>query len=172
LAFSDRPGDFRVIWPLFLLQTENQNYCKDGSNLLVTKLAHTYLPLIRYEIGDLITPKYRIGTDHFSPILSIENITGRKFDILTLRDGSLVHGATIHDCIRHLSNVKRFQVVEKKGDISIRLLCSSTINSSDKVFIKKNLLHIHPLLGEVSIEEVNEIPLTQSGKHKFVIHEE
>lgn len=170
MAFADKPGNYLVNWPQFLLQRTGSAK-QFGANILVTKLVKSYLPLIRYEIGDQIEPITSDDRLICGPILFLKKILGRKFDVLTLRDGNEIHGSTINDCIRLVSKIERFQVIEQNGSIIIKYISQDELNKNEMEFIKNNLAIINPLLSTTIIERVRDIPLTNAGKHRFIIHE-
>jgi len=128
-------------------------------------------PLIRYRTGDLAVvaaDTCRCGRNY--PL--IERVEGRVQEFLVAKDGSLVPLApalfSIHDA--KWSMVKKVQFVQEEiGKVTIRVVKDRASAESD---VKSYLLGVlsKRLEGrcELSIEFVEDIPLTQSGKHRYL----
>jgi phenylacetate-CoA ligase len=98
----------------------------------------------------------------------IKEIMGRVEDVVIGYDGREM--VRFHAVFNGLSSVAQAQVIQHKiGEIIIKVVpVQSSIHEQEKQLIKDR---IFSQLGEVkiSIEEVNEIPLTSNGKFKAVI---
>lgn len=77
--------------------------------IVVTDYANKYMPLIRYEIGDVAQwdPK-RIG-----PFATFSEVKGRINDVFVLPGGKVVFSHNWHIYLRDLKSVSKFKVVQK-----------------------------------------------------------
>jgi phenylacetate-coenzyme A ligase PaaK-like adenylate-forming protein len=96
-----------------------------GEKVLVTNLFNRTLPLIRYELSDLVTvadgpcPCGR-------PYLRLASIRGRREDILSLsaRNGGRIsmHAVQLEDPLLRIPDVRQFQVSPRKEGLLVRLV--------------------------------------------------
>lgn len=136
-------------------------------NVYCTGFLNYDQPLIRYAIGDSMVLSDETCTCKRSmPV--IKEIMGRVEDVVIGYDGREM--VRFHAVFNGLSSVAQAQVIQHAiGEIIIKVVpVQSSIHEQEKQLIKDRIIS---QLGEVkiSIEEVNEIPLTSNGKFKAVI---
>ena len=137
--------------------------------IVVTDFTNYAMPMIRYELGDLASIG-EVASD--GTILSIENLCGRKTDLIYRTNGSPIDFFnSIPSEIYNNPNLRQWQFIQKsKKEYLLRLSFEKEqddITQSAQILLKK-------LLGSdaiIVIECVNEIPVLSSGKRKVVINE-
>lgn len=142
---------------------------KDGS-MIVTSFTTTGTPLIRYNIGDVISFKEGLcqcGSSH--PL--VENIEGRKVDFLFSKENGKISLSQLADTIKGIPNsIKKMQFIQNNED-SIDIL----LVVDQKLFIET---HTNVILKEmqyrfgtgtsINIKKVLEIPREKSGKFSLI----
>lgn len=140
-----------------------------GKEIVVTQLNNLYCPLIKYRTGDLAENI----NDDCSAIKTkyIEGIKGRSHDVIKTKDGKYVHGQAFTHVLVFIENIYRYQLVQLKLDEFKILLVVS--DSFIRDFAESEIVRgVRKLVGDdavINFEYVNEIPLTPSGKHRWII---
>lgn len=140
-------------------------------HLLVTRLHPGATPLIRYRVGDVAIS----GGDAICPCGRhfdiMQNIQGRDTDVIITPRGNrlIVHFFT--GLLEHFPEIDTFQVVQEQPEsITLRIVVMSNFTTETARRVTK-ALHDHGADGlDVHIELVPEIPMTSSGKRRFVIN--
>lgn len=154
---------------------DNNKPIKDGiARLISTDLWNLAHPFIRYETGDIVEVSNEIcSCGRVLP--RINRILGRDNDVLTLDNGRkfIVHNFTGFFSVDHKEinrSVDLFQIVQKKnGNFIFRLKINNNFNNEARLFIQNYWEKEFKV--PIEIEIVEEIPLTKSGKRKFIIKE-
>ena len=155
-----------------ILNKNNNEAVNGESGRVITTGLHNYaVPFIRYDTQDYVTKsidKCSCGKQ----LLSIDKIEGRDSDILVTPNGKclIVHNFTGY--FEWVDSVNQFQVIQNKIDeIDILLKVNEKYNKQ----IESEILNYwQSYIGDdvkVKIEVVNEIPLTNSGKRRFLIRD-
>lgn len=151
---------------------ENGNPCKPGElgEIVVTDLDNYVFPFVRYKIGDIgkFTDKI-CSCGRGLPL--IEKIEGRIFDVIIGTNGNYVTGNFWTILLRtFIKGIKQFQVIQESRDILVlKLIADKNFNDVEE---GKLVQKIHEKCGEnmdIKVEIVDKIPLTGSGKHRFII---
>lgn len=142
--------------------------------LISTDLWNLAHPFIRYDTQDFVeidqTP-CNCGRQQ----KKINRILGRDNEILVMQSGKkfIVHHFTtfFSSTSSHINkSIEQFQVVyTKESSVLFRLITNNNFNNSIKEYIQN--FWIKELDTKVDIELVKEIPLTLSGKRKFILIE-
>jgi len=151
---------------------ENGEPCGPGrtGEIVLTKLDNYAFPLIRYRIGDIGAISGRTcPCGRNLPML--ERVEGRAFDIIVGTNGNHLSGTFWTILLReYVEGVKSFQVVQEElGRLVLRLVVDERFDEAAR---SKLISGVREKCGEdmtVDIEEVDEIPLTGSGKRRFVV---
>lgn len=150
----------------------------DGNEgkIIITTLDNYSMPLIRYEIGDrgIKMPYEKCSCGRtFS---KLESVTGRSEDRVITPDGQYIDSNFfVHfigvEC-NQTGDVKKFQVVQKKiNEIEINIVpMKGFIDDAIKENIKTKLLDRIGNSISLSINTVQNIPKTQTGKYRYVIN--
>lgn len=136
--------------------------------IVVTNLWNYSLPFIRYKTGDLGKPTNRICQCGRSLPL-IDSLEGRTTDILTFSNGVSLGGPALTLIFRDLP-VNKYQIVQTQEDrVMVNLVKGKTFTSKDLKYVK-DVFNAHVGLGvTVDFNFVDEIPLTKSGKLRFIV---
>lgn len=150
---------------------DNGTLAKSGelANIVVTGLHNYSMPFIRYQIQDVGIPSDRICTCGRG-LSTIESVTGRDSDIIKTSNGKyiLVHFFTL--LFEYMESVKQFQVIQELlNEITINIVRNDTFSSKDANHIINTIKQSGGQTLKVNLEFVDEIPLAQSGKRRFVI---
>ena len=138
--------------------------------IVITDLDNYAMPFLRYRIGDLgCLTNNTCSCGRGYPML--KKIQGRVFDLVHTPSGRTISGTFWTLLTRFVSKkIKAFQIVQENIDcitVKIQTFCNRLSNNEENL-LKRKIFEVAPDLV-VSIEYVEEIPLTHSGKRKFVI---
>ena len=148
------------------------NRVPDGKlgRVVLTRLDLNPMPLIRYELGDLAilskNEKCKCGKE----FRLVDSIQGRDTDIITTphRYKLIVHFFT--GIFEHEQAIRQFQVLqEKKDEILIKIIPTENFNKKVLTKIERRILKECNNDLKVKFKIVDNIPLTKSGKRRFVI---
>jgi len=145
-----------------------KNKSNKMQNLIVTDLYNYSFPFIRYDVGDIGTPSIKACTCGRGLPL-IEKIEGRVADIIRFPDGK-IWPPPILTLVFAKFDIVNYQILqETKEFIRIKIVKGNNFSSIDATNLKKIFLsHMGPE-GELEIEYTDSIPITSSGKRRFVI---
>jgi phenylacetate-CoA ligase len=157
-----------------ILNDEGNPVTSGTGRLVSTDLWNFAHPFIRYDTQDFVetdeTP-CKCGRSH----LRINKILGRDNDILVMESGRkfIVHNFTGFfqvDTPQLNRAVDQFQVVKRiDSTILFRLVVNSKFNESVKQYIRK--YWEEEFKTKVTVETVQQIPLSPVGKRRFIINE-
>jgi phenylacetate-CoA ligase len=142
----------------------------ETGELIITDLDNYAMPFIRYRIGDTgVLSDRNCNCGRSLPLL--EEVGGRTFDIIVGANGRHLGGTFWTLLLRTaIEGIQQFQVVqESESKIIIKIVVNESFKSKNIDVLTKK---IHQYCGEnmqIIIEEVDKIPLTKSGKFRFVI---
>jgi len=148
---------------------EDGNICKPGElgEIVVTDLDNHAFPFIRYKTGDIgILSDRECRCGRGLPLM--EKVEGRVWDIIVGTNNNRLVGTFW--LVRGVSGIEKFQVIQENyGEILLKLIVNERFDETEK---QKLIDRVYENCGqemEIKIELVDEIPLTKSGKHRFVI---
>lgn len=154
---------------------EQGNNVKDGIGRLITTDLYNFAhPFIRYDTQDLVEVSSKLCKCG-RKLLRINRILGRDNDIILSSTGQkfIVHNFTgffQQDLPELKRSIDQFQVVKNKNrTVTFNLKINSAFDDNVKDFIK--VYWERQLKFPVIINNVDEIPLTKSGKRRFIINE-
>ncbi|MBU4374101.1 MAG: hypothetical protein KKD69_05745 [Euryarchaeota archaeon] len=169
-------GNQHIIMERVYVEVANEKDMHEGvepGELLITDLDNFGMPMIRYRIGDMgeledpgkACPCGR-GLSMFA------GIQGRVFDIIKTPSGQLLPGTFWTILSRSVPGIIQFQIVQKQLDrIEINLRPAAS-------FSKDNLSTFYKIIERhcgsdmsVSVNIVRDIPISKSGKFRYVISE-
>ena len=150
---------------------ENYNNLNDGQagRVLMTCLDNYTMPLIRFDIGDIIALNpYSDQTP--LPYKTIKSITGRDLDILKTKNGYslIVHFFTA--VIGRITEIEQFRVVQETiEDICIEYIPSMNFKKEILEYIEIQIMNeLPPNEVKLHFRLVNEIPTSGSGKPQII----
>jgi phenylacetate-CoA ligase len=169
---SKREG-LHIMNDLYVVEVihESGRPAEDGEagELVVTDLSNHYMPFIRYRTGDLAVPSGRsCSCGRGMPML--ERIDGRTFDVIKTPSGKSVGGFFWTHLSRSVPGIRSFQVEQNEiGKVIFRIVPDPDWKQEHTKVLKEK---IRENCGEgfaADFQIVDRIPLTPSGKSKFII---
>ena len=166
IACECRHGNLHVLADMVYLESMTI----DGEDrLLVTSLTNRVMPLIRYEIGD--SGRLKPGECGCgSPFPMLEMGLCRSNDIIRLADGRRIYPSYFVHLLDGLSGIRQYQFIQTAAD-RIMLSVVADPMPSPEIWepIRKQLSREFSQALTFEVHQVDAIPRSQSGKHRFVI---
>ena len=148
---------------------KNKKKAKEGqiADLLITDLNARAMPLIRYQIEDL--GSWKSGKCKCMRGLPLMNIVaGRKTDIFTLSDDSLIHGELFTHLLYNFPTVKQFRLIQDKIDhFELEIVPEGEFTKKDEEEIVKIIKQKTKNLVKISVKYKRTIGKLKSGKYCF-----
>lgn len=148
---------------------ENGKHCKPGETgeIVITELNNYAFPFIRYKIGDIgVLSERSCPCGRNLPLL--EKVKGRIWDVIVGANGNRIVGSLW--IIKGIDGIEQYQVVqENRREIIFNMIPGPGFGEIEKSELVRR---IREKCGEemsVNIELVDEIPPTESGKHRYII---
>lgn len=147
----------------------------ETGRVVVTCLENYGMPLIRYDTEDLgIKKEESCSCGRNLPLMN--PIIGRTIDLIRLPNGNAIFGGFFFYALEDLEwiakyGIIQFQVVQKKLDYFILKIESQKRPSQQALESFEGLMKRH--LGDVvfNVEFVDQIPVSASGKRRYIISE-
>jgi len=139
--------------------------------VIVTDLHNFAMPLIRYQNGDLAqTSEETCPCGRPFPLLT--EIVGRAVDAISTPNGQYVHGEFFSHLFYGVDGVRRYQAYQPSlNEVRITIESSGDLSEDTLQTLRRKVMaHLGPGI-EVSMQVVDAIPLTPTGKHRYVISE-
>jgi phenylacetate-coenzyme A ligase PaaK-like adenylate-forming protein len=161
-------GHFDLFWRSYLFEA-NEPGPTGGRVIRITSLFPKKFPLIRYEIGDEVT---LFEGDDPRSISRVRKIVGKSLSFVTMPDGTKVHSVAFEHSVRTVKGVERFQLVSKKGVITLKVVAPGADRKVVTDGIHALMFRIHPSLAKAEIEFTDKLIQTVAGKTPMVVLEE
>lgn len=141
----------------------------ETGELVVTDLMNYYMPFIRYRTGDLaIQTDRRCSCGRGMPLL--EQIEGRSYDAILTPMGARVGGFFWSWLSRYVPGIRRFQVEQQsRGGVAFRIVPGPDWRDEHKEQLREKIKEECGEDFSVEFLIVDDIPLTPSGKSRFII---
>ena len=169
----DRHEGYHINIERFFLEIINDRGkpVKDGESgeIVITDLDNYGFPFIRYKIGDIAAPSSRsCSCGRGLPML--ERVEGRTFDVIKAPNGNRIAGTFWTLALRAYPGIKNFQVEQILiNKIILRIVTDHDYSRQTEEKIIKLVQDRCGREMEINIIYVDRIPLTKSGKRKFVL---
>jgi phenylacetate-CoA ligase len=149
---------------------EDGTSCRPGEpgRIVVTDLVNRAMPLIRYNVGDVVCPTERRCTcGRGLPLM--EGVTGRVADFLVKRDGTRVAGVSlIENTLTQFPGLDQMQIIQNGyEEVVLRIVAGAAFKEEVILGLKRVFSRIFGDAIEVRIELVEEIAPEKSGKYRF-----
>lgn len=172
MAFEAETGEFLVTADLRYLEIiANGQVVPTGQmgEVSITSLYQFSWPFIRYKNGDMaIYAANRSSSGRGFPVL--QEIVGRTNDFLVSAEGKFVHSEFFAYTFRVKPEVVRYQVHQPdQFHLDILLVCNQTVSQAWLEAARAEVQVRFGLATEVSVRVVDDIELTPSGKHRYII---
>jgi phenylacetate-CoA ligase len=141
-----------------------------AGKLLVTDFINRAMPLIRYEVGDVVVPSTRTcPCGRGLPLL--ERVEGREADYVVTPAGNLISGISLTENFANLvPGTAQMQIVQESiTQLRIRLVAGDEFCDASRLKIAEL---VRDTFGESvahDVELVDAIPQEPSGKYRFCI---
>jgi phenylacetate-CoA ligase len=146
---------------------------QDGEEgeFILTNLTNMAFPLIRYKIEDWGKKSIRqCPCRRGLPMLDV--VEARMIDLFKTRDGKTVYGSFAKNLMPTLGGVKQFQVIQKSLDLLVfRIVQEGAIDQEELLEVERICKMVLGNNVEIKFEFVDTLPLTPSGKHRFLVSE-
>lgn len=141
---------------------------QDGQ-IVITHLDNFAMPFIRYQTGDVgrladgVCPCGRGW-----PLMEV--VKGRCNDHLLTPDGRAIHDSAFNYALRDISNLRQYQIVQEDlQTIRLLLVMDGQLPPEARLRIERDFRRRMNAPVTVAVEQVSEIPLSPSGKFRYVI---
>jgi len=151
---------------------ENNNSVKPGERgrLVCTAIGNKAFPLIRYDIGDIVTLSNEYKCVCGRGGLIISSIEGRKEDFIITKDGRKI--GRLDHLFKDTLGISEAQIIQQEiGKILINIVPADNFSEKDLNILKNELYVRFGNSIDYKIEKVSQIPRGPNGKFKFVISE-
>ena len=140
----------------------------ETGEIVVTHLASAEFPFVRYRSGDLgALSEWLCPCGRGLPLL--EAVHGRTTDFVVSEDGTVMHALAVIYAVRDVPGVKNFKVLqEDRSHIRVFLIPENGFSQEAEEKIRTRLAARLGKGVRISIERVDEIPRSRSGKHRYV----
>lgn len=169
LAHTHPEGGYQVLWKNNLIECvdEKGNPAESG-RILVTSLYPRAFPLIRYEVGDIITGTIK----NKESVYKFGNIKGRDNDFLMIDENTPIHSESITHAIKFSEKVTSYQIRYTKDlTYTIYLKSNFELKNGDIQEVKERLAQIDERLSNINIKQANNLKQTIAGKTKWLMEE-
>lgn len=140
---------------------------KEGE-VIGTSFLNKSMPLIRYKTGD-IAEYASINCDCGRRYLLLKKIKGRLQEYIVCKDKNLVSFTALNMHNHIFDNVKQYQLYQDKiGAVTLKILRDEAYNNDDTKLILDELSKKLNSQVDITIEFIDKIELTVSGKIKVV----
>lgn len=143
---------------------------QDDGKLLVTDLSNRAMPLIRYQVGDVVVPSSRAcGCGRGLPL--IERVEGRDADYVLTPAGHLISGISLTENFAVLvPGAAQVQIVQESiTRLRIRLVADDAFDAGSRAKIAELVRDTFGGTVAHDVELVDAIPQEPSGKYRFCI---
>ncbi len=138
-----------------------------GFKVIGTNFTNLATPLLRYDVQDLVTPG-DVTCPCGRPGRIVLSIDGRQEDYVILKNGARL-GRMDH-IFKDLTNIREAQIYQRRpGELVIRVVRGHRYTNADEVLLLRELRKRVGEDTEVSIEYVECLERSRTGKLRFVI---
>ena len=137
----------------------------DDHALLITSLYQRYVPLIRYQVGDAVLQPEALSHGH---VTRFGALAGRINDVILMEDGAAIHSVAVFHCA-HQERVHNIQLVLRDDGVTLALVSNETDRAPMESRIRARLRQVHPALGGVRFEYLEDIATNRAGKRRWFV---
>lgn len=141
----------------------------ESGELVVTHLATTEFPFVRYRTGDIgVLSGEPCGCGRGLPVLA--DIQGRSTDFIVAADGTIMHGLALIYVMRDIDCVDEFRIVQESRELTrVQVVSGSGWTDATAQSVQQQFRQRLGDSVEVAVERVDTIPLEPSGKRRYVV---
>ncbi len=140
-----------------------------AGEIIVTHLATSDFPFIRYQTGDIgVLDDKACTCGRGLPLM--KEIQGRSTDFVVAQDGTVLHGLALIYILRDLPQVEAFKIVQESIDLTtIWIVAKVGLDTALVTSIKQDFRARLGQSVKIDIKQVENIPAENSGKFRYVI---
>lgn len=163
----DSNYQFSPFYGITEILDEDNNHVKPGEvgRIVVTSLHNRVRPFIRYDTGDRA-----VYSGQVNGITEVKEILGRAQEFVWDKDGNkkFITTFVMGEHYKAFENIKAWQIIQcEVGKCNVMVVPDISYHDGNTNEIKEKFLKFGNVIAEVIT--VNEIPLSQAGKHKILI---
>ena len=141
----------------------------ESGEIVVTHLATSDFPFIRYRTGDIgtLSPD-RCSCGRGLPLL--KDIQGRSTDFVIASDGTVMHGLSLVYILRDIPGMKAFKVIQESRELTRVLLVTEPPFA--ETMIGDVVAGFKQRLGsavDIQVQLTDSIPAEKSGKFRYIV---
>lgn len=169
LAHTHPKGGYKVIWKNNLVEcVDDEGNPSAEGRILVTTLYPRAFPLVRYELGDLISGVLK----NENSVYAFKQVKGRDNDFLMIDDNTPIHSEGITHAIKFSSEIAAYQIRYTPEKVyTIYVKSNRKLTDYDFKEIRSRLKKVDERLANLSIKQVDSLKQTVAGKTKWLIEE-
>lgn len=138
----------------------------ESGHLVCTGLLNHAMPLIRYQIGDIVKTS-REQVEGYPHVLFLDSIEGRNDDVVITSSGSRV--GRLGPIFKGVKGVSETQIIQKTLTLlQVNLIVSSEYTEATEIQIRDALKDHVGAAMQIRFEYVDHLPREKNGKFKFV----
>lgn len=151
------------------LEIDSPNPYTQPGEILITQLNNYVMPFIRYRIGDIgLLSREVCPCGNQLPIL--KDLLGRSTATFRTRTGMLIHGGYFTQKFYDVEGVTQFQIVQETlKHCVLKLVVNKRWTEATRRYLVQNIQRVIGGDVVVTVEFVDKIPLSTSGKREFTI---
>lgn len=141
----------------------------ESGEIVVTHLATSEFPFIRYRTGDIgVLADTPCTCGRGLPIL--REIQGRSTDFLIAQNGTVMHGLALIYILRDLPQVRAFKIIQESLELTrVLVVLEEKLNNDLNAKITQGFQARLGTDVHIQVEQVSEIPAEKSGKFRYVV---
>ncbi len=141
----------------------------EAGEIVVTHLASSEFPFIRYRTGDIGTlSESPCACGRGLPVLA--EIQGRSTDFVVAADGTVMHGLSLIYVLRDIPAIGAFKIVQESLSLTrVEVVPGEGFGDADIDTIRRGLGQRLGAEVEVRVETVEALTPERSGKHRYVV---
>ncbi|MDO8958733.1 MAG: hypothetical protein Q7U85_03250 [Rhodocyclaceae bacterium] len=143
----------------------------DDERLIVTSLTNRLMPFIRYDLGDS-GQLLDAACDCGSPFPLMAMGLCRHNDIIRTASGKNIHPSYFNRLLAHLPQIRQYQCIQSAPDqLTLNLVVAEKLPAEIAANLRARIASDLDPRMNFTLNYVDEIPRTASGKHRFVINQ-
>jgi len=169
LAHTHPSGGYKAFWKNNIIEcVDDDGNPAESGRILVTTLYPRAFPLIRYDVGDIIT-----GTKKSSEsVYAFKEVQGRDNDFLMIDENTPIHSESITHAVKFSEKIGAYQIrYTKDHQFTVYVTSNEKIDTKEKAEIKKRLGQIDKRLLNFKIKQVDTLRQTIAGKTNWLMKE-
>lgn len=169
IAHTHPDGGYKVIWKNNLIECiDDEGNPSQKGKIVITSLYPRAFPLVRYELGDIIT---ECKKDDFS-VYSFNEVKGRNNDFLMLDENTPIHSEGITHAIKFSDKVIAYQIRYTADNVyTVYVRSNQKITDNDTREISNRLKQVDERLGTIEIKQADQLKQTVAGKTNWLMKE-